>query len=271
MKLAFSTRDVAANSFLELCNTANEYGFAGFEIFDAEAERAAHGDSILKSLSAAGAKRKLRNRSITVPALTYPLPLDADMQGVLRYVEMAAGASIPYVVVRIEEEPDMAVVEKALRPAIEKAERYDVTILLETAGYLADTRHAISIFNRFATGALGAAWNIRETYFRAGESAEKTIQTLGAYINYVRLGDQKDGVDVLIGDGTEVTEKYFRTAGVPCTAAPDPIRLQSAYGVAMAAAKADHGTADDIHPVYLRLSQAERERLERMKKEGENA
>ena len=73
----------------------------------------------------------------------------------------------------------------------------------------------------------------------------------------------------LIGDGTEVTEKYFRTAGVPCTAAPDPIRLQTAYGVAMAAAKAEPGTADDIHPVYLRLSQAERERMERMKKEGE--
>ena len=72
---------------------------------------------------------------------------------------------------------------------------------------------------------------------------------------------------VLIGDGTEVTEKFFRTANVPCTAAPDPIRLQTAYGVAMAAAKAEHGTADDIHPVYLRLSQAERERMERMKKE----
>ena len=40
--------------------------------------------------------------------------------------------------------------------------------------------------------------------------------------------------------------------------------------MAMAAAKAEIGTADDIHPVYLRLSQAERERLERMKKEEAN-
>ena len=75
---------------------------------------------------------------------------------------------------------------------------------------------------------------------------------------------------VLIGDGTEVTQKYFTNAGIAHTAAPDPIRLQSAYGVAMAAAKAEIGTADDIHPVYLRLSQAERERLERMKKEEAN-
>ena len=69
----------------------------------------------------------------------------------------------------------------------------------------------------------------------------------------------------LIGDGVTVTEKYFREAGVPCTAAPDPIRLQTAYGVAMAAATKEPATADDIHPVYLRMSQAERERMERMK------
>lgn len=69
----------------------------------------------------------------------------------------------------------------------------------------------------------------------------------------------------LIGDGVTVTEKYFRGAGIACTAAPDPIRLQTAYGVAMAAATKEPATADDIHPVYLRLSQAERERLERMK------
>lgn len=72
---------------------------------------------------------------------------------------------------------------------------------------------------------------------------------------------------VLIGDGAEVTAKYFGGAGVAFTVAPDPIRLQNAYGVAMAAVKAVHGTADDIHPVYLRMSQAERERLERMKAE----
>jgi len=69
---------------------------------------------------------------------------------------------------------------------------------------------------------------------------------------------------ILIGDGVAVTEKYFRQADVPCTAAPDPIRLQSAYGVAMAALTAEHGTADDVLPVYLRMSQAERERMERL-------
>ena len=69
----------------------------------------------------------------------------------------------------------------------------------------------------------------------------------------------------LIGDGVAVTEKFFRGAGVPFVAAPDPIRMQTAYGVAMAAATKEPATADDIHPVYLRMSQAERERMECMK------
>ena len=44
-------------------------------------------------------------------------------------------------------------------------------------------------------------WDIRQTYFNANESADKTIQTLGSYIAHVRLGDKKDGKDVLIGEG----------------------------------------------------------------------
>ncbi len=209
MKLAFSTRDVSAQSFLEVCNIADDYGFAGFEIYDAENERKMHSDSILKSMSAADAKRKLRNRGIAVPALTYPQPLDVDPSRVTKYVERAAGASIPYVVVRLENQPDMAALDEALRPAIEKAEKYDITILLETVDHLANTQQMLGIFNHFATGALGAAWNIRETYFTAGESAETTIQTLGAYIKYVRMGDRKDGVNVLIGEGYLPVDEFF--------------------------------------------------------------
>jgi len=209
MKIAFSTKDVSSQSFLEVCNIADEYGFAGFEIYDADAERKKHSDSILKSMSAADAKRKLRNRGIAVPALAYPHPLDVDPSRVTKYVERAAGASVPYVVVRLENEPDMDALDEALRPAIEKAEKYDVSILLETTGYLANTQHLLVVFNHFATGALGAAWNIRETYFTAGESAETTIQTLGAYIKYVRMGDRKDGVNVLIGEGSLPVNEFF--------------------------------------------------------------
>ncbi|MBE5780310.1 MAG: AMP-dependent synthetase [Clostridiales bacterium] len=210
MKLTFSTQNVPAPSFLRLCDIADEYGFDGFEIYDGALERKQHSDSILNSLSAAGAKRKLNNRRIAIPALRYPGCVDAASE-LAQCVELAAGASIPYVIIRAGESGDGEELFAALTPAISVAEKYDVTILLETVGYLADTKKVVEIIRRFRTGALGAAWNIRGTYFRAGESAEQTIQTLGAYINYVRLGDRKDGVDVLIGDG-DLPVKEFANA-----------------------------------------------------------
>lgn len=71
----------------------------------------------------------------------------------------------------------------------------------------------------------------------------------------------------LVGDGAELTAKYFERAGIPFRMAPENLRWQSAWGVAMAAQDKAPGTADDLLPVYLRLSQAERERQERMKNE----
>lgn len=69
----------------------------------------------------------------------------------------------------------------------------------------------------------------------------------------------------LVGDGAELTASYLKNAGIDCRIAPQNILYQSAWGVAMAAIGKTPGTADDLLPVYLRLSQAERERQARMK------
>ena len=72
----------------------------------------------------------------------------------------------------------------------------------------------------------------------------------------------------LVGDGAELTYNYLTQAGLECSMAPENLRWQSAWGVAMAAQDKTPGTADDLLPVYLRLSQAERERAERLAKEN---
>jgi tRNA threonylcarbamoyladenosine biosynthesis protein TsaB len=76
-----------------------------------------------------------------------------------------------------------------------------------------------------------------------------------------------DSPAFLIGDGAAITAKYLESAGIPSRTAPENLVWQSAWGVAMAAADKTPGTADSLLPVYLRLSQAERERQERMKNE----
>lgn len=73
----------------------------------------------------------------------------------------------------------------------------------------------------------------------------------------------------LVGDGTELTDKFLTDANIPHIAAPDYLRWQSAWGVAMAARDKTPGSSESLLPVYLRLSQAERERLERLAKQGE--
>ena len=71
----------------------------------------------------------------------------------------------------------------------------------------------------------------------------------------------------LVGDGAELTCRALTEQGIPCVLAPENLRMQSAWGVAMAAQDKTPGTADELLPVYLRLSQAERERQERLKRE----
>lgn len=73
-----------------------------------------------------------------------------------------------------------------------------------------------------------------------------------------------DAPVLLLGDGTELAAKAFAENGVPYAAASENIRWQSAWGVAMAAQDKPLTDADGLLPVYLRLSQAERERLERL-------
>ncbi|MBQ7692253.1 MAG: tRNA (adenosine(37)-N6)-threonylcarbamoyltransferase complex dimerization subunit type 1 TsaB [Oscillospiraceae bacterium] len=71
----------------------------------------------------------------------------------------------------------------------------------------------------------------------------------------------------LVGDGAELTQRALTEWGIPCVLAPENLRMQSAWGVAMAAQDKTPGNADTLLPVYLRLSQAERERQARLKEE----
>lgn len=73
-----------------------------------------------------------------------------------------------------------------------------------------------------------------------------------------------DRVPLLVGDGAEMCQKTFVESHLDAVLAPANIRMQSAWGVAMAARDAEPLSADLLQPVYLRLSQAERERQARI-------
>ena len=68
---------------------------------------------------------------------------------------------------------------------------------------------------------------------------------------------------LLLGDGAELAFAYLTQAGLACRLAPENLRWQDAYGVALAALHTPRERWGELDPVYLRLSQAERERLEK--------
>ena len=71
-------------------------------------------------------------------------------------------------------------------------------------------------------------------------------------------------VPFLVGDGAVLTAEFLRKKGTAFRLAPENLRWQSAWGVAMEANGKPMISSQELLPVYLRLSQAERERQARL-------
>lgn len=72
---------------------------------------------------------------------------------------------------------------------------------------------------------------------------------------------------IFVGDGAILCYNRFSEENLPARLAPEPLRLQTAWGVARAAEGKEPADAGELTVNYLRLSQAERERLARMRNE----
>lgn len=82
-----------------------------------------------------------------------------------------------------------------------------------------------------------------------------------------------EGKDIyIVGDGYDVAHRELTKLGIKLCVTPDILREENAYSVAKVALKLHNEgkTTDDIAhlPTYLRVPQAERERLERLKNEN---
>ena len=77
----------------------------------------------------------------------------------------------------------------------------------------------------------------------------------------------------MVGDGAQLCYTGLLERGVSCTLAPAALRMQNAVGVALCAEemvrRGETTSARDLVPVYLRLSQAERERQARLSRQTE--
>lgn len=209
MKFSFKTDMVPDLTFEQVCNTARDYGFSGFEICGIDVSAAVGG--LFDPYSAAGARRKLVNRHISVPVLYCPEAVGeaADRELIKKYIETAGYSAIPFVRVTISDKAGLPDIKQLLDPVMPLTEELGVTLLFSTTGSYSDTSKVIELINMFSCGSVGASWDIAETFFTARETAEKTIQTLGAYICNVHIGDRSDGRSVLTGDGELPVDEFL--------------------------------------------------------------
>ncbi len=87
-----------------------------------------------------------------------------------------------------------------------------------------------------------------------------------------RLKDFEGMPIYVVGDGYAVAHKALTASGISLSETPVLLREENAYSVAKVAAKlhAEGKTTNDLQhlPTYLRVPQAERERLEKLNAEG---
>ena len=103
--------------------------------------------------------------------------------------------------------------------------------------------------------------------FRA-ENDQLTRLTEDRAISLDELAEElknTEGAKFVVGDGAKLCYTYLTQQGIPCRMAPAALVMQNAVGVGLAAeelaAEGKTVSAQELVPVYLRLSQAERERL----------
>lgn len=111
----------------------------------------------------------------------------------------------------------------------------------------------------------GQVYNAR---FRVSDGVVTRL-TEDRAISLEDLAAEIEKEQILVGDGALLCYNGFKSRGLPVRLAPPHLRYQTAWGVARLAKElADRGeltTAAELKPSYHRLSQAEREKLEKGK------
>ncbi len=96
--------------------------------------------------------------------------------------------------------------------------------------------------------------------FSGGDIPVRLSEDRAISMQELTLEAKKNGrTFFLIGDGAEMCYEAMSKDGADVRLAPVPVRLQTAWGVAAAAAHGEISRPGELTPNYIRLSQAERE------------
>ena len=216
MKLSFCTKGWQNCTFTDYVNIADDLSFQGIELHGIHNELFDGKSSPFSSVSAAATVRMLQEKSLKIACIDSVCnPADVataneTYEEIITCIDAANQARCEYVRMRAlatgNDQQDfdqvVACIGKVLPHAIEK----NVTLLLETTGFFADSSRLRDVLNIFADDNLAALWDMHASYRVGGEDAETTIKNLGAYVRHVHIKDSdvdENGCHFcLIGEGS---------------------------------------------------------------------
>ena len=201
MKIAFSTLGCPDFSWTDMYTMAKDLGFDGIEIRGLGDEINAATALPFTAKNLPETLKKLHMLRLEIPCLSSDCCLkdventEANKTELLQYIELAQKLGTPYIRVLADRDiaPEGEVCdEDILRQLLDLApyaEKAGVTLLIETNGVYADTNRLRSLLERIPSDAVGALWDMHHPYRIMNESADTTIQNLGAYIKHVHMKD----------------------------------------------------------------------------------
>ena len=195
MNLSFSTRGWNNISWEEFVETATDMRFSGIEVYEPNKR----GDFMSRGgpfhqYSVAAAARDLREKQLTIPCIdtSYDLSAgDACVEPLTELISLASSLQAPYVSARAMTD-DEETVKENIRRLLPEAEKNGVTLLIETSGIYADTARLRLLLDSFARDVLASLWDVHHPYRDHNETADETIEHLGAYVRHVHLRDSDD-------------------------------------------------------------------------------
>ena len=201
MKLSFSTKGWQNLGWQTITRLANDMKVDGIELHDISDPSIAV--DVLEPHNISVTRRYLLENKLRIPCIDYPLEiadgvnLTAKLEKLKEIIDVAVNLRTKYIRLHTriyddtkkEETKEYAV--KFLESALPISQKNGLTLLIETAGIFADTVILKSLLDSFALDDLGALWDMHNTFFYCGESAEKTIENLGAYVKQVHIKDSE--------------------------------------------------------------------------------
>ncbi len=222
MKLSFSTKGWQQLGWQRLYELARDVKLCGMEIhnpFDPVMS-----ERVLDTQNVPVSRRQLQEAGLQIACIDLPVDLTDPSGDFLEKLDHAITAAINmrtshiriHTLAASENGQVPEVMMALLSEALKKAEKSHITLLLETAGMFSDTNLLKNTLDTYASDNLAALWDMHNTYFVAGETAQKTIENLGAYVHHVHIKDAiVDDTNAnhqycLVGSGTLPAEEMMR-------------------------------------------------------------